>query len=657
MSTGSVRHKSLLIVALLGPLALLIFAWERTLPQAAAPRKTLLTNYWNWAAAPPDMEVHLTAALSLRHAAEMESLKNQLEEAGSPQFHKWLTSAEFERRFGPTSEQMKAVTDWLSSRGFDIESADLGKSEVRFDGSVARVQQALGVRFVSNGSLYANLNEPRIPASLSGSVVAFLGLDNLASRKSRIAETGAGRDYLIPGGTSSPHFGPQDMWHFYDETPPINSQGKSSGANGGTLGPDCIALLEYDTLPTVPSPTPTPAVPEDCSLAPAAIATDTGVVNTFTNQFCLPEARITFVYTDPSTPPGQPSDNEPNLDVDWAHAIAPNTPIKVYVATIPHSTTPALDTLRAAVTDPRLCGAISSSIDDRGAAGSASPCPSRSLIQVYEDLEARAVMQGQTVFHSSGDYGANYVCGQPGNQSGPTGKQPSIEESFASSDVTVVGGTEFQPEYDSDGNDVSVLTKNFEQVWQFATPLPTPVATPTKGASGGGISTVIPRPLWQLGIIPYGLKRPPTMRAVPDVSIAASGDSPGYWVATTNTVLQGVGLTCDDNNSTCFASVGGTSASSPVWAGISRLIAQHRIEQHLGSRFLGNINPQLYLLAALRSRALVDVSVPGSNCTVDSSGVCGTPNLYLIGPGYDLGTGLGSPDIDKLVAAFGFPLP
>jgi len=250
-------------------------------------------------------------------------------------------------------------------------------------------------------------------------------------------------------------------------------------------------------------------------------------------------------------------------------------------------------------------------------------------------------MQGQTLFHSSGDYGSFYPCGQPASTQGESGVQPSIEESSASSDVTVVGGTQFTPVYDSNGNNTSVLAPGFEQVWQNYTPSPvsTPLPAPAKGTSGGGISVVFPAPPWQATIVPYGLTAPLTMRGVPDVAIAASASSPGYWIATTNVISN-----CSGTETTCFLGDGGTSASSPIWAGISRLIAQS-----MKTTRLGNINPQLYQLAAAGSLGLVDVSQLGDNCTFAT---CIDYPGYQVGPGYDLGTGLGSPNIQNLIAAF-----
>jgi len=54
-------------------------------------------------------------------------------------------------------------------------------------------------------------------------------------------------------------------------------------------------------------------------------------------------------------------------------------------------------------------------------------------------------------------------------------------------------------------------------------------------------------------------------------------------------------------------------------------------------------------MAAASSDALVDVSNVGENCPYSR---CDTFPGYQVGPGYDLGTGLGSPDINDLLAHY-----
>jgi hypothetical protein len=99
--------------------------------------------------------------------------------------------------------------------------------------------------------------------------------------------------------------------------------------------------------------------------------------------------------------------------------------------------------------------------------------------------------------------------------------------------------------------------------------------------------------------------------------------------------------------------VGGTSAATPVFAGISALVNQYLLAQ--GSAYvpgLGNMNPALYLLAEQAPWVFHDITA-GSNdvpCTIDTPD-CSTGTLgYAAGPGYDLATGLGSVDAYALAS-------
>ena len=76
---------------------------------------------------------------------------------------------------------------------------------------------------------------------------------------------------------------------------------------------------------------------------------------------------------------------------------------------------------------------------------------------------------------------------------------------------------------------------------------------------------------------------------------------------------------------------GGTSQSAPIWAGITALINQYLQQQ--GLKPAGFLNPALYKIANSTSAqpALYDVTK-------------GTNLYYPATPGYDMATGLGTPD-------------
>ncbi len=132
-------------------------------------------------------------------------------------------------------------------------------------------------------------------------------------------------------------------------------------------------------------------------------------------------------------------------------------------------------------------------------------------------------------------------------------------------------------------------------------------------SSGGGKSVVFKRPSWQRGAsVPPG-----NNRLVPDVSLTADPNE-GAFLVLQNKVLQ----------------IGGTSWSAPVWAGFCALINEARVKAK--KKPLPFLNPLLYPLI-------------GTGCFRDITE--GNNGAYDAGPGYDMVTGLGVPNVAKLIQA------
>lgn len=604
-------HEKLAAVVILQVMAGLLFSprVSRAMTEAATIKiagnhpHIAITPQWRPAAS--DWSLNMKTVLALRNRPELQELKHELQKPGSANYHKWLSSGEFMRRFGPTSAQMDDVVKWLKTSGFAVTSSNIGTRTVHFSGSVANAERAFSTRILSNANFYANVSDPQVPAAIGNSIAAVVGLSGPLKagrpRARAIADSAvATPDYRI--GKEN-HLSPQDLWTFYDEKPPTDPKNI-----GGTGPDDCIALLETTGL-------------------------DTGALTKYTKRFKLPPVNLTVVLTDPLDGPGIAIANEIYLDVESSHAMAPNTPIVIYDANDANGD--EFDALSLAVFQ-NACGVISSSIHN---------CVDLGVVSAYADVEAQAVMQGQTYFHASGDFGSYFDCGKPTDTEATTDVQPSVDETAASEDVTLVGGTQFTPTLDPQGRVSASIQPGDEYVWNEwpkpTDPIPRP---PVKGASTGGISVVFPKPSWQDGLVPPGFSEPSdlSMRGVPDVSMMASGGEPGVWIVTTNQIQKQSGKGCGAKY--CFIGEGGTSVGSPVWAGISRLLAQA-----LNTTRLGNINPRLYEMSVDQIPGLVDVSQPGENCPYSH---CDLFPGYQVGTGYDLGTGLGSPDIQKLLANF-----
>ncbi len=142
------------------------------------------------------------------------------------------------------------------------------------------------------------------------------------------------------------------------------------------------------------------------------------------------------------------------------------------------------------------------------------------------------------------------------------------------------------------------------------------------GATGGGVSDVFPLPSWQTsaGVPPSANPGGHIGRGVPDV--AADSDP--------NTGIQ---ILSDGQQEV----VGGTSAATPLWAGLIACV-----NQELGKP-VGFLNPLIYPLS--ESHGAFNDIVSGNNEIV--SGVPG----YSAGPGWDACTGWGSPNGAGLLAA------
>jgi subtilase family serine protease len=158
-------------------------------------------------------------------------------------------------------------------------------------------------------------------------------------------------------------------------------------------------------------------------------------------------------------------------------------------------------------------------------------------------------------------------------------------------------------------------------------------------ASGGGFSTFFPRPVWQSAPGVPAINA----RLVPDVALSASPQHVPYFVVVSGSPAE----------------FGGTSASTPVFAGIVLLLAQA-----LGGSGLGNINPATYYAASVPANVcntnavtatcvIHDVTV-GNNivpCVAGTTGCINGLMGYTATVGYDPVTGLGSIDAANLVHA------
>lgn len=209
-----------------------------------------------------------------------------------------------------------------------------------------------------------------------------------------------------------------------------------------------------------------------------------------------------------------------------------------------------------------------------------------------------AQRHGTVAFDASGDL-AGLECKGGQAWSTPPGRDQIGLDAVASlPEMTNVGGTTLST--DPTGRRLS------EQAW-FNPPLSL--------GTGGGESSLFKRPPWQSRSNVPGTSV--GMRQTPDIAAVADPYTGVKVVFNRRTVIGG-----------------GTSVSAPIWAGFAAMINQYLIEH--GGRLLGNLNPQLYLLATGTPRPVFRDIILGGNAVATAH------------PGYDLVTGLGTPHVGNL---------
>jgi subtilase family serine protease len=291
------------------------------------------------------------------------------------------------------------------------------------------------------------------------------------------------------------------------------------------------------------------------------------------------------------------------LDVEWANAMAPGATVLVDIA----GPCQGCD----ADIDQSFFDIVSYHPEAKIVSMSFGACERLDLADhaLFGPMYAQAAAQGQTVLVATGDSGAD-DCQQGPPWPGHT-IAPAVNVLATDPNVTAVGGTALDPGFDAAGNATGYVS---ERVWNDL-----------DGASGGGASIIVRKPAYQVahGVPADGF------RDVPDVALLASVANVGYVAVIANQI----------------AVIGGTSVATPSWAGIVALL-----NQTVGATGSGALNQRLYALA--RKQYNSAAAGPFHDIVVGNNSFNGVTG-FSAGAGYDLASGLGTPDVDLLAAAFG----
>ncbi|MBS0591467.1 MAG: S8/S53 family peptidase [Proteobacteria bacterium] len=643
----------------------------------------------------------------LRRSAEQErALANAIDalhDPASPNYHHWLTAAQYGAQFGVAESDIATVTRWLMAHGMRVDRVHGNATTIDFSGTAGAVREAFHTELhrlaVKGERHFANMSDPEIPAALAPVIAGVVSLNDF-------------RPHALAVRARKAVAGPQD----------------AATGSGTNLAPADLATI-YNFNPVF-------AAGNSGQGQTIVVVEDTDIYSgqdwtTFRNQLGLSgytSGSLVQMHPVPRSGTNNCADPgingnaiEAEIDAEWASAAAPGA--KILVAACADTSTLfggliAVQNLIDSVTPPPI---ISMSYGEceaaLGTAGNAA----------YASAFQQAVAEGVSVFVSAGDEGA------AGCDAGQNGAYNGIAvNGFAATPYNVaVGGTDFAdqsagktstywsggaalsyiPEipwndscagsvflsyigqsvaYGASGfcNTVGALQYSMDAtVGGSGGPSSCASGAPTLNAnglvSGPGSCQGTAKPTWQSGV--FGLPGD-GVRDIPDVSMFASNGFWGHAYVECYSDIANGGSPCtgapDD-----WTLLGGTSISAPIMAGVQALINRK------AGAAQGNPNYVYYRLAATEygsagsaacksnKGAAVDptcvfydvtqgdnvVNCFGFNCygatgtlsnfrygVLSTSSTVNAP-AFNAAPGWDFATGIGTVNVANLVNAWSNP--
>ncbi|HUA63829.1 MAG TPA: S53 family peptidase [Verrucomicrobiae bacterium] len=517
----------------------------------------------------------------------VEAIRTQL-----PGERRAVTDAEFNSVFGADPADLELVAKWAAAHQLKVVNRSVPKRRLLLEGSIGNFEKALNIQLneyshPDYGDFRGREGKLYVAPELAGVVEGVFGLDNRpigSPRRRRIeGRIAPWKNHKAARGTTAPHASAANPFPGNFFPPQVATLYQYPAALDGT-GQN-IAIFAFNGPP---------------SPDPRGGYSITALNNYFEQVLGGQTPSITdVVIQGPGNDPGPDTTASSNrgdttgevmLDMCVVGSVAPKAKIFMYFTEF--SSQGWVEAINEAITGDNNISVISISYgnpeDDPDGLWTAM-----GVQQVNQAFEA-AIAKQITICVAAGDDGSS--------DGEPTGVH--VDFPASSPNVLGVGGTKLTA---TSGQPPAILR---EVVWNEV--------QKKLGATGGGISAVFAKPDYQNSVtVPVSAGTGHAVgRGVPDV--AAVGDP-----------LTGVIVMHIDGKN--LEPIGGTSASTPLWAA---LVA--RLNQGMGAR-CGFINPILY---SKFSHGVLNDIISGNN------------GAYAAGAGWDACTGLGSPNGQRLLTAF-----
>jgi subtilase family serine protease len=549
-------------------------------------------------ALPDGTPMRVTVTLHPRDPSALRAFAAAVSTPGSPEYRQYITPRQFARRFGATPAAVKAVEASLRAHGLRPGRVSANSLSIQVSATASRLSRAFSTSFAHvalSGGKTAIVNQvaPAVDSAVAPDIQAVLGLDTLSPaepllvRPHAVSSVAHDRPHVATGGpqpcAQATSAASQQGGYTDDEI--ASAYGLSglyqAGGAGGT--PDAGAGETVAVLELEPYDDYDISQYEQCY----------GINALFAN-----------VPVDGGAGTG-PGSGEAALDIENVIGLAPQARVIVYEG--PNSGAGPYDTFSAIITQHQSQVVTASW-------GQCEPLDGYSEAAAESTLFQEAAAQGQSIFSAAGDDGAEDCF--------PESPSAAVDDPASQPDVTGVGGTTLS----------AIGPRPTEHVWNDG---------PETGATGGGVSSFWTMPSYQsaaasaLHVIQASSSgstcgAPASYcREAPDVS-ADADPATGYMIYWNGQGDAGLG------QPTGWQSVGGTSGAAPAWAALAALT---NASAACGGMPIGFANPALY------NAASTAYSSDFNDVTSGDNDMTGTNNgKFAAGPGYDMTTGLGTPN-------------
>jgi subtilase family serine protease len=564
--------------------------------------------------------VEFNIYLPLRNTDELDRLLEAQHTRGSGQYHKWLTPAEFRDRFGPNQQDIADLTQIVGSYGLAVTQTH--SHGVRVLGTVATVQRAFGTTMSAHvarsGSAKLVTSSPiTLPPALErmgARIVHFAQLPELRPQVRRVAGP-VPLTFNTPENRYSPFGGYwfNDLKQAYDfpSVQSLDGHGRTIAvmAVSDVRKSDIDAYFAHESTKSAPIKTP----------------------------------RIVIFPIGGGSPPFDPRSGnsvEAELDLQQAGGMAPGATL--VLVNLPDASDGSFIDGYLTLVEQNFADIVSTSFggpEDLYTAAYSGGQDFTDIPRIFDALFKQGNAQGMTFVTSSGDSGGlplppvSYFTTAPQFPPVTVGKfLPGVDFFASSPHVTAVGGTNLKTTFDPPS-----LESSYVHEQAFGDPEvpydPFGLGNLVSGGvwgSGGGKSVIFSKPPYQ-----EFLETGSSMRTVPDISLQMGG-------------CPGIAKQCRASDSYTIEvfdgqliGVIGTSVSAPDFAGILALK-----EQFLGGSRLGNINYEIYAIAAAQPAVanspldFLHQGQPGSNGPFSTTK-----------SGYNMVLGVGTPLVRNFIFA------